>query len=125
MRRAARYVTGDYKRCSSVTEMIKELEWPSLSERRTAGRLTMVYKILNGLVAIPPEEFFNRSTSRTRKNHNLTLLTYQPRGNVDKFAFVQRSIPEWNKLPGSVVHANSLDHFQGLLLKHLSQAPVE
>ena len=124
-RRAARYVTGDYKRCSSVTEMIKELEWPSLSERRTAGRLTMVYKILNGLVAIPPEEFFNRSTSRTRKNHNLTLLTYQPRGNVDKFAFVQRSIPEWNKLPGSVVHANSLDHFQGLLLEHLSQAPVE
>ena len=93
-----------YKRCSSVTEMIKELEWPSLSERcSTTSSLTMMYKILNGLVAIPPEEFFNRNTSRTRKNHNLTLQTYQPRGNIDKFAFVQRSIPEWNKLPGSVL----------------------
>ena len=68
----------------------------------------------------PPEKFFTRNTTRTHKNHNLTLQTYQPRGNVDKFAFIQRSIPEWNKPPGPVVHSISLDHFQGLLLDHLS-----
>ena len=71
-----------------------------IGEAQQAGRLTMVYKILNGLVAIPPEEFFNRSTSCTRKNHNSTLQTYQSRGNIDKFAFAQRSIPEWNKTAG-------------------------
>ena len=50
------------------------------------------------LSAITPNNFFEFNKTQTRKKHNLTLRTYQPRGNIDKFAFVQRSIPEWNTL---------------------------
>ena len=85
---------------------------------------TMIYKILNGHSAITPDNFFEFNKTQTRKKHNLTLRTYQPRGNIDKFAFVQRSIPEWNTLPNVVVQANSTEQFRVLLEKHLQQNPL-
>jgi len=38
-RRAARFVTGDYRYISSVTDMINTLEWNSLHSRRDTLRL--------------------------------------------------------------------------------------
>ena len=122
-RQAARYVTADYRRTSSVSSMIDKLKWPSLSTRRTVSRLSMVYRIVNGLVAIPPDKFFTPNTSITRKKHNMCFQTYRSRGNIDKFAFVQRSVPEWNSLPSSVVNAVSLESFQRLLTNHLENTP--
>ena len=89
--------------------------------RRSVNRLTMIYKILNGHSAITLNNFFEFNKTQTRKKHNLTLRTYQPRGNIDKFAFVQRSIPEWNTLPNVIVQANSTEQFRVLLEKHLQQ----
>lgn len=51
-RRATRFVTGNYKRESSVTTMINNLGWKSLEERRAATRLTLMYKIFHNLVDI-------------------------------------------------------------------------
>lgn len=117
-RQAARYVTADYRRTSSVSVMISKLKWPSLSSRRAVSRLTMVYRIMNNLVAIPPDTFFTINSSKTRKNHNMCFQTYRPRGNIDKFAFAQRTILEWNKLPSTVVNAVSLDQFKDLVTNH-------
>ena len=124
-RQAARFVSADYRRTSSVTSMINKLKWPSLSSRRTVSRLTMVYRIMNDLVAIHPETFFTINSSKTRKNHDMCFQTYRPRGNIDKFAFAQRSIPEWNKLPSSVVCAGSLDQFKELLNTHFKISPSD
>ena len=46
-RQAARYVTGDYRRSSSVSEMLHNLKWTNLhvSTRRSVNRLTMIYNI--------------------------------------------------------------------------------
>lgn len=52
-RRAARYVCNNYHNTSSVTSMLNELQWPSLSERRLKTRLIMFYKVIHGLIAIP------------------------------------------------------------------------
>ena len=123
-RQAARYVTGDYRRSSSVSEMIHNLKWTNLATRRSGNRLNMIYKILNDQSAITPNNFFELNKTQTRKKHDLTLRTYQPRGNIDKFAFVQRSIPEWNILPNAVVQANSTEQFRVLLEKHLQQNPL-
>ena len=84
-RQAARYVTGDYRRSSSVSEMLHNLKWTNLSTRRSVNRLTMIYNILNGHSAITPNYFFEINRTQTRKKHNLTLRTYQPRGNIDKY----------------------------------------
>ena len=39
-RRAARVVTNDHRKTSSVTKMLKVLNWPTLEDRRKAARLT-------------------------------------------------------------------------------------
>ena len=66
-RQAARYVTGDYRRSSSVSEMLHNLKWTNLSTRRSVNRLTMIYKILNGHSAITPNNFFEFNRTQTRK----------------------------------------------------------
>ncbi|KAI8512099.1 hypothetical protein Bbelb_111990 [Branchiostoma belcheri] len=61
-RRAARVTFNDYRRTSSVTQMLDELQWPLLSERRRSARLTTFYKIWNSLpgrvVTAPTVESF-------------------------------------------------------------------
>ena len=44
-RKAARFVKENYQRKASVTQMLQELNWASLEDRRTVARLTMLYKI--------------------------------------------------------------------------------
>lgn len=42
-RKAARFVKGNYRRTASVSQMLQELKWPSLQDRRTVAHLTMVF----------------------------------------------------------------------------------
>ena len=50
-RRAARWVLNDYSSYSSVTDMLSNLGWRSLENRRTDTCFAMFYKIVYGLVA--------------------------------------------------------------------------
>ena len=52
-RAATRFVTNNYQRKSSVTALIQDLGWTDLQTRRKNFRLTSLYKILNGLIAVP------------------------------------------------------------------------
>jgi hypothetical protein len=66
-RRAARFITGDYKSSEegSVTKMLAELELESLQSRRTSQRLILLYKVVEGLVpAIKPEDYLTKSRQR-------------------------------------------------------------
>ena len=51
-RRAARFVSGDYHRESSVTNMICNIGWQLLEERRAIACLTLMYKIIHSVVNI-------------------------------------------------------------------------
>ena len=51
-RRAARLVKGDYCTTSSVSEMISDLGWETLQERRTQAKFLMMYRITHGLIDI-------------------------------------------------------------------------
>jgi hypothetical protein len=54
-RRAAHFVYNDYERTTSLSEIMKKLDWKSLSERRREQRLIFMYKIVNNLIPIPAE----------------------------------------------------------------------
>ena len=71
-RRAARWVSNDYSSYSSVTDMLSNLGWRSLENRRTDTRLAMFYKIVYGLVAIPLPSFFEHPEVYTRHMHSLS-----------------------------------------------------
>ena len=64
-RRAARFVFNDYKLLSSVTSMVSQLGWKPLAERRREHCLSLLYKIINGLVAIPADIHLHFNTRNT------------------------------------------------------------
>ena len=51
--RAARFVTGNHSRRSSVTAMKLKLNWEPLELRRKVGRLTNFHEAIAGRLAIP------------------------------------------------------------------------
>ena len=66
-RAAARFVTNNYQCKSSVAALIQDLGWTDLQTRRKIFRLTSLYKILNGLIAVPVSDLLTGgSFSRNR-----------------------------------------------------------
>jgi len=110
-RRAARFVMGDYRRTSSVTAMIKNLQWQSLEARRKTAQVTMLYRIANALVAIPTAPFLQPSNLRTR-GHHLRYMVPPTRTTVYQASFFPQAIRLWNSLPASVAAAPTLDDFK-------------
>ena len=72
-RRAARFVLNDYKLLSSVTSMVSQLGWKPLEERSREHRLSLLYKIINGLVAIPADAHLHFNTRNTRISNSKSL----------------------------------------------------
>ena len=89
-RRAARFVRRDYRRTTSASQLISELVWQSLAERRKSSRLTLLYKAINGLVAIPMDEL--EHTSRcTRHCEPDAFIILQSRVDAYKFSFFPKN----------------------------------
>ena len=68
-RMSARWATRDYHRTSSITQMIMDLNWRTLEQRRIDSRLTLMYKITSDLVAIPAADYLIPNNRQSRHNH--------------------------------------------------------
>ena len=62
---------NNYSRDSSVSDILRKLEWPSLQIRRENNRLAQMYKIVTSLSAISPNAYLTPSTSVTRRQFGL------------------------------------------------------
>ena len=54
-RHSARFVKRDYRTTSSVSQMLHDLGWRDLKDRRRDLRLALLYKTVTGHVAINPD----------------------------------------------------------------------
>ena len=95
----------------SVTAMIKDLGWETLQSRRKNGRLTMLYKITNELVAMP-HHYHPRPQPHQRRGHPYQFVHHQPSVDAYKYAFLPRTIIDWNALPSQVFTAESVNSFK-------------
>ncbi len=59
-RRAARYTLNRFWNTSSVSEMLTHLNWISLETRHQHARLTMMYKMTNGLAAVQYQQYITQ-----------------------------------------------------------------
>ena len=113
-RQAARFVTGNYQRTSSVTQMMQDLSWDNLAERRAKTKVVMLYKIVNHLVDVPSEQYLIPTGSCTR-GHDAKFLQPQARIQPYQYSFFPSSIRIWNCLPVGLVQISSVEAFrQGL-----------
>ncbi len=114
-RRAARYVLNRYHNTSSVTNMLNILNWPTLQDRRCHARLTMLYKIANGLISLDSANQLIHATRSTRRSHTMAFQHISSRTDARKYSFYPRTVKAWNNLPHPVATAESLEIFKALL----------
>ena len=136
-RRAARFITGDYKSREegSVAKMLVELELESLQSRRTSQRLILLYKVVEGLVpAIKPEDYLTKSRTIKPKRFdeyvNTNIVENSVKNNTKSFdriqcnteqyrnSFFNKTILEWNHLEENIVSATSVESFKSALRHH-------
>jgi len=101
-------------RKSSVSHLMRELQWETLQERHRIQRLTFMYKILNGQVAVPAKLIdLELSVCTSWGDYNQQKL-YKARSCTTEYqkSFVHRTIPEWNSLPSSVAQSDTVSTFK-------------
>jgi hypothetical protein len=111
-RRAARFVCNSYSPHSSVTQMLSDLGWLQLKDRRRHIRLALFYKIVHNLIAVPHENILEKADSRTRSSHSFKFRTIRSNKDPYKYSFFPRTIVEWNPLPATIVQVENIDVFK-------------
>ena len=104
----------------SINSLLLSLKWPTLQLRRESTRIILLYKIINHIIQIPINYFPTPSpVTTTRSRNDMKFFHYQPTIDCFKYSFFPRTIPEWNRLPSDVIHADSHRQFQKLTLSVL------
>ena len=111
-RRAARFTVQDYSRYTSVSALLKGLDWSPLKDHRRDICLTFLFEIIKGKLAMQAGGSLVAADSSTRKRHDhkyrhLRVCTEQFRNS-----FFPQTIPEWNSLPGSCVKMDTVAAFK-------------
>ena len=88
--------------------MVSQLGWKPLAERRREHRLSLLYKIINGLVAMPADTHLHFNTRNTRLSNSKSLkLPICTTGTFRHF-FFPATIRDWNLLPDDIVNCKNL-----------------
>jgi len=94
--RAASFVMNDYSCTTSVTSLLSQLEWSSLSVHRRNSRLVASYKAVNNLSPVPVVQP-RPCSHQTRSYDPLTFTPLTPRTNYYKYRYsLPRTIVDWN-----------------------------
>ena len=101
-RRAARWVMSDWRQTSSVTNMLAQLNWRTLAQRRADARLVMFFKILHGLVAVPAQSYIPQPTRFSQGPRPHALPQIQTSRDYCKYSFFPLTIVQWNALPPTI-----------------------
>ena len=118
-----------------MTQTLKELDLPTLQQRRIFNKLVFFYKIANGLLpAIQPDDLLTPSINKRKiKPKNFTMYQsqniveksvrnnskcYQTKnGKTDQYkhSFFIKTTYNWNALCNETVHQKSIETFKSRL----------
>ena len=87
--------------------------------RRGRGDLIQVFKIVHGFDKLKFDDFFTLSDYSGTRGHSLKLRKGFSRLDLRKFSFSQRVVDEWNSLPETLVHVDSVNAFKNGLDRYL------
>ena len=111
-RRAARWTTSSFDYQSSTTEIVNNLGWRTLEQRRADARLCLFFKIVHGIVAVPLPDYIQPSNRISRYCHSMTFRQLHTTKNYYKYSFFPLAIVQWNALPETVACLPDLDSFK-------------
>ncbi|CAH8575535.1 unnamed protein product [Dicrocoelium dendriticum] len=104
----------------SYSLRLKQLNLFSLDYRRHRGDLIFTRRILRGELGRELQEFFHLNTESSTRGHSLKL--FKPRSDRvrSSLALSTRVVNDWNRLPESIVVAETEERFKHLLDSHFS-----
>jgi len=93
---------------------MQQLGWNTLEVRRNQARAVMMYRTVDGMIAIPASLYLTPNTRNTRR-HGCKFRV--PAGCVDAFnySFFPTTIRIWNQLPNDIVLSPSIEAFKSRL----------
>ena len=98
----------------SYEERLKRTGLTTLVKRRERGDLIEVFKIVKEFDKVNCDRFFKLNNIGLR-GHRYKFVKNRSRLDVRKHFFSQRVVNTWNKLPATVVEAESLNAFKNRL----------
>ena len=120
--RAARIITGNFDYTQSATDLIQNLGWTKLAERRKFHTSILSFKSLNGMApSYLQSKFVKRNTVHdlnTRSSMAGDLHIPRPRAVKYKQSLSYKGPYTWNSLPRSVREADDLCDFKVKYMAH-------
>ena len=96
--------------------MLHDLGWKNLKDQRRDLRLTLLYKITNGHVAVQADTLkLRKPTRQLGSNHKHKYQTLTAVTTELKSFIVHRTIPDWNTLPACIAEAGTVASFKSQL----------
>src|SRR3989442_374839 len=92
--------------------LLKITGLPTMEARRKRGDLIEVFKILKGFSKVDYKHYFQLVNSSKTRGNKYKLVKSRSRLDIRKHFFSQRVVNGWNKLPDSVVEAESVNSFR-------------
>ena len=109
----ARFVTNNYHPRASTSELVSQLNWDSLENRRLFAQAVTFYKISNNLVNInfPPEVQPNLRLTRT---NSLKFKQIQSNVLAYNYSFYPRTVRTWKLLSTKVAGTPTIKIFKSI-----------
>ena len=120
-RRAACWVLNDYRHTSSVTLMLKQLSWPTLTLCRRISRLSILYKAIQQQLSLTiPSYYLPPMIQSTRQYHPSHFVLPCSSTTSYQHSYFTRTIKDWNSLPTAIIETNSYNQFLSKLQTYIA-----
>ena len=115
-RRSVRFVRNCWKREPGiVTNMLNDLDWPSLQTRRKHARLMMLHKTIHGESQMELPNYIKRKNRELRSYHKDKFIEMKPNTETYRNSFYCRKIKDWNSLSSSILEIQNSTTFRDVI----------
>ena len=99
--RAARIITGKSYEIRT-SELLKELNWQTLEERRESGRFTFMFNVKNQEAPENMAKIFSNNEKYDLRNNGINFQLDKPKTNFLKKSINYSGAKCWNNLPNEI-----------------------
>ena len=122
-RRAAYFVTSEYSMKKSATNMLNELQWPTLKQCTFVTHQNLLWKAVNNQVAVSTQPHIKPARSQSR-GQNHTFVNFSARTANYKYSFFHKTICCWNLFLPTMLQSNTTGQFTNSLWKEINAGHI-
>ena len=107
------------RKTGTVTNLLNELDWPSLQDRRKESRPALLHKVIHGEVDMGLPVYVERKKRQLRPNHPEKFIELQHNTEAYRNSFYCKTIRDWNLLPNHLLEIDNSGSFRGTVSRNI------